>query len=110
MIITITKNEDHLVVDYFRQLIPSKKIKRTVSIINEIIILIFLAIFFYATLSLSLDVIHHKTPALAISRSLLYFSMPVSIAGMFIMTLVNIFSKLINKEDSKSKVKNMPGL
>ena len=103
MIIPITKNKDHLTITYFRELIPSKKIKRIIIILDEIIVLVFLAIFFRATLALAIDVRFHPTPALGISRFWLYFSMSVSVAGMFIMTLDNFIESITKKNIDELK-------
>lgn len=88
-IISVTANQDHIGVTYFRGLFP-KKIQQILYLISRIFMLIFSIFMVISSYKLTSDVVHIIAPIINISRSWLYVSMVIAFVGTTLVLICQI--------------------
>jgi TRAP-type transport system small permease protein len=96
--INITANHDHLSINFFRNLLPSK-IQKIIIYFCDIVNLIFVIYMFIAGVNITRATMISKSSILAIPRSWFYLSMPIAFAGMITILTLEFIQKI--KSDIK---------
>lgn len=89
-IMGVTKNNDHISVNYFRDKLPFKA-KKIVVIFNKLVMLFFCVFMLISSYDLSMGVLQIIEPIINISKFWLYASMIVAFAGSSLVILVQLF-------------------
>ena len=92
--IIVTKNDDNLGVEFFRNQMP-KTIQFILKTLEEIVCLIFFAIMLLSSYKLVSDTLYRRMPMFDISRAWLYGSMLVMFAVLVIHQIYRIYSYVI---------------
>lgn len=89
-IMGVTKNNNHISVNYFRDKLPFKA-KKIVIIFNKLVMLFFCIFMLLSSYDLSTSVLHVMAPIINVSKFWLYSSMIVAFGGSSIVILVQLF-------------------
>lgn len=77
------RDKSHIVIDMFLEMMPTA-IKSALVWLIEFAVLLFIVVFFFYGLKLSIDTLPHRFGALDISPASFYFAAPVSAAMMLL--------------------------
>lgn len=77
------RDKSHIVIDMFLEMMPTA-IKSALVWLIELAVLLFIVVFFFYGLKLSIDTLPHRFGALDISPASFYFAAPVSAAMMLL--------------------------
>jgi TRAP-type C4-dicarboxylate transport system permease small subunit len=94
--ISVTKNEDHLSINYFRDLLP-KAGQKIAFILSKLVMLYFSFYMMISSYKLAMGVVNQPLPMLRISKSWLYASMTVSFAAIIIILIYQLVLIFMNK-------------
>ncbi|MBM7570349.1 TRAP transporter small permease [Aquibacillus albus] len=94
--ISVTKNEDHLSINFFRELMP-KFAQKIAFLIAKLVMLYFSFFMFISSYEIAQAVNSQILPVLRIPKSWLYYSVTVSFVGVIIVLLIQIMLILMNK-------------
>jgi TRAP-type C4-dicarboxylate transport system permease small subunit len=94
--ISVTKNEDHLSINYFRELLP-KAGQKIAFIFSKLVMLYFSFYMVVSSYELAKGVINQPLPMLRISKSWLYASMTVSFSAIIIILIYQLVMIFMNK-------------
>lgn len=94
--IAVTKNEDHLSINYFRNRF-SKKVQRIILIISKMIMIYFSFFMLISSFELSKAVMTQPLPVMRISKAWLYSSVTVAFIGITILLIYQIILLFLNK-------------
>jgi TRAP-type transport system small permease protein len=93
-----TKNRVHIRVNFFADMFP-EKVQKLISLLNNILLIIFSAFLVYYGLILSIRNIHDSTITLYVSFFYVYLSAPLGALLLIIYSTLDIISKI--KESRK---------
>lgn len=97
--ISVTKNEGHLSISYFRELLP-KSSQKWAFLFSKIVMLYFSVYMMISSYQLASSVAKQSLPMLRISRSWLYTSLIVSFACITIILVYQIILILTKQLDA----------
>lgn len=97
--ISVTKNEGHLSISYFRELLP-KSSQKWAFLFSKIVMLYFSVYMMISSYQLACSVAKQSLPMLRISRSWLYTSLIVSFACITIILVYQIILILTKQLDA----------
>lgn len=94
--ISVTKNEDHLSINYIRDKMP-KRAQKLTFIISKLIMLYFSVYMVVSSFQIAKAVVNQPLPMLRISKAWLYASVTVSFSFIIIILVYQLILILINK-------------
>lgn len=94
--ISVTKNEDHLSINYFRELLP-KAGQKLAFIFSELVMLYFSTFMVISSYKIALAVAQQPLPMLRISKSWLYSSITVSFSAIIFILIYQLVMIFMNK-------------
>lgn len=94
--ISVTKNEDHLSINYFRELLP-KAGQKIAFIFSKLVMLYFSTFMVISSYKIALAVAQQPLPMLRISKSWLYSSITVSFSAIIIILIYQLVMIFMNK-------------
>ncbi|OLO28971.1 TRAP C4-dicarboxylate transporter [Alkalihalophilus pseudofirmus] len=95
-IISVTKNEGHLSINFFRELMP-KTFQKWAFIFSKLVMLYFSLYMLISSYQLAQAVSNQVLPMLRISRAWLFYSVVVSFAAITIILLYQLVLIFMNK-------------
>jgi TRAP-type C4-dicarboxylate transport system permease small subunit len=100
----------HFKVTYLIDTFLGKLPKKSINIINEVVLLLLMVFLMYYSTILAYKVESQITPGLRISMSYLYASVPISSAFAFIFQLHRIAAVIKNGDEENETLKNGPNI
>lgn len=95
-IISVTKNEGHLSINFFRELLP-KSAQKWAFVFSKIVMLYFAFYMMISSYNIAQAVSNQVLPMLRISRAWLYYSVVVSFSAITIILIGQIVLVIMNK-------------
>lgn len=94
--ISVTKKEDHLSINYFRELLP-KRGQKIAFIFSKLVMLFFSVYMVISSYQIAIAVAKQPLPMLRISKAWLYASMTVSFSAIIIILIYQLVMIIMNK-------------
>lgn len=95
-VISVTKNEDHMSINYFRELMP-RAAQKIAFLISKLVMLYFSVYMLISSYQIVKQVANQTMPMLRISKSWLYMALTVSFFFVIIIVVYHIVLILTNK-------------
>ncbi|WP_247747369.1 TRAP transporter small permease [Alkalihalobacillus sp. BA299] len=105
-IISVTKNEGHLSINFFRELLP-RAAQKWAFIFSKLVMLFFSVYMMFSSYQLAQSVASQVLPLLRISRAWLFYSVVVSFAAITIILLYQLALIFINKLEPPREEDNL---